>query len=272
MPCKVAASGEAFVASRTVEGLWRRVCTCPSSTRGDPVGHLSTWVPSVIRTLHQRHPRVRMRWGITHVLVHAHMAQRRWMSGIRHDRVITRARNTGLRLHSWGRWRPERGMYKLLLELCFCGNDGSRTFSVQNSRDVHGPTQRSPRIRKKKGRAFSLASSLFFLRVDGYLHRFSAVKKGSDACWAENGLCQSVVVLLLFCHVGREKKKKSAKVMSNGKTVGLVLYVFQMDPNRKRKENRKQAPRSIPPWPAAEAPTTVELKGCPMHKRWSLGW
>lgn len=141
MPCKVAASSEAFVASRAVEGLWRRVCTHSSSTWGDPVGHLSgTRVPSIIRTLHQRHPRVRVRWGISHVLMHAHMAQRRRMSGIRHDRMITRARNTWLRLHSRGRWRPERRMYKLLLELCFCGNDGSRTFSVQNSRDVHDPT------------------------------------------------------------------------------------------------------------------------------------
>lgn len=151
MPCQVAPSGEAFVTSRAVEGLWGRVCAGPSSTWRDPVGHLSSaWIPSIIRTLHQRHPRTRMRWSISHVLMHVHMAKRRRMGGIGQHRVITRARNTWFRLHSWGRWRPEWRMYKLLLELCFCGNDGSRTFSVQNSRDIHGPTQRSPRIRKRK--------------------------------------------------------------------------------------------------------------------------
>ena len=33
-------------------------------------------------------------------------------------------------------------MYELLMELGFCGNYSSRTFSVQDSGDVHDPTQR----------------------------------------------------------------------------------------------------------------------------------
>lgn len=145
MPCKIAASGETLVASRAVKSLRWWISACPP--RGsDTVGHLRrAWVPSrKIGILHQRHTRSRVRLrSVSHALVHVrHLAERRTVGRIGQDLVVSRFRDTRFRLHSRRGWRAEMRMYELLMELGFCGNYSSRTFSVQDSRDVHDPTQR----------------------------------------------------------------------------------------------------------------------------------
>lgn len=138
MSREVAAPSEPLATGSAVESFRRRF---GPGGRSRTVVHGRTARVSSgdIRGLHEGHAGSWMGLGsVSHVLGHA---RQRGVRRVRKDRLIRTFGHAGLRLHFWGRGVVQTlvVLQKLLLiEI----DHGSRTFSVQNSCDVHDPTQR----------------------------------------------------------------------------------------------------------------------------------
>lgn len=53
-------------------------------------------------------------------------------------------------------------------------------------------------------------------------------------------------------------RRKNARDLTGRGSISIIRISNGPEWKKKRKKKRKKAPRSKPPWPAAEAPTTVE--------------